>query len=205
MINKLFSDFACCSDRALANGQSQFRHPCYPLILIMKKLGYAFFSFLILYFYTSSMAEAPGNIRFLGEYSNIVTYPNDDDAHQSGYAVNLYRRHSGFVFGDFIYATGATEGVRSQLIDLKVANNRISFTARTSASEDVDGTLTKDLFKFSGVIQKKSIRGVLSKSDGKKHDSEVQLEKIILVRQPLVLMAPKNYEDYLKFVPQAAW
>ena len=149
-------------------------------------------------------AKERSAIHLVGDYSNIIT-SIDDDPHQSGYAVVLYQLSDGTYFGDFTYAMGSTEAVGSPLIDLKVLDRRISFTARTSSAAEMDGSPSRELFKFSGVIQDRSIRGVLSKSDGKGKSTKIYTEKIRLIRRPLDLMEPKNYEDYLRFAPQAAW
>lgn len=99
----------------------------------------------------------------VADYSNITT-SMDSDPHQSGYAVTLYQRADGLVFGDFTFATGATEAVAGRVFDLRFENAKIAFKAKTSAFEGP----SKELFGFNGKVQGSALVGTLTQWDGNK-------------------------------------
>lgn len=135
--------------------------------IIVRKLLSVFLSSLFLV--SSSLAEE-GQIRLIGHYSDIETY-NISDPHQLGYAVDLYERSDGMIFGDFTYAPGTTEGFGATLYDIQLNKKTkvLTFKAKLSAGREMSKDYDRDaqnIFTFSGSLGNKFIIGNLVITSG---------------------------------------
>lgn len=128
----------------------------------------------------------------------------DTDPHQSGYAVVIYKREDGFLFGDFTYATGATEGVGARLTDLVVDGAYVSFKAKISAAFDVgNARATRELFVFKGKITGDSLVGMLTVWDGFDMRKPKNERQIKLKRKKIAM--PLSYEMHQAIFSEDAW
>lgn len=151
-----------------------------------------------------AFANTTNEVKAIGEYSNIQT-SMADDPHQSGYAVTLFRRVNGEVFGEFTYAPGTTEGFGGRLYEVKNCGRKLAFKAKVSAGQSSSGEPDKTLFNFVGTLGRSAIVGTISIWDGYDMKKPVRVEKVKLKRDAASGMSPEDYSVYLKFAPAAAW
>jgi hypothetical protein len=146
-------------------------------------------------------AAGPKTNNIVGDYSNIVT-SMPHDPHQTGYAVTIYKRKDGLLYGDFTYAPGAIEVSKGKLFDLHVDGNKVEFKAKTSAYGEERGR-SKELFEFKGVMHKTALVGTLKLWDGYDLNKPDSVERVVLKRQKG--FTPLSYEDYQYFYEKDAW
>jgi hypothetical protein len=151
----------------------------------------------------SSHVLAAGSkaIKIPGEYSNIITFMLDDP-HQSGYAVSIYKREDGFLFGNFTFAAGSVEGSVGKLFDLNVDGNKVEFKAKTSAY-GTDRGPSKELFEFKGVMHKTALIGTLTLRDGYDLTKPGSVKRVILKREKG--FTPLSYKSYQTIFDKDAW
>jgi hypothetical protein len=152
----------------------------------------------------NALANPTKEVGALGGYSNIKT-STDDDPHQFGYSVTLFRRADGQVFGEFTYAPGTTEGFGGRLYDVKHVGNRFAFKAKVSAGQSSSGGPDKTLFDFIGILGRGAIVGTMTTWDGYSMRRPVRVEKVRLKRNPVIDMSPADYVEYLKYAPAVNW
>jgi hypothetical protein len=141
----------------------------------------------------------------VGDYSNIVT-SMPHDPHQTGYAVTIYKRKDGLLYGKFTYAPGAIEAFSGKLFDLHVDGNKVEFKAKTSAGEIhswMRNDPSRELFKFKGVMRKTALVGTLTLWDGYDLNKPDSVERVVLKRQKE--FTPLSYEDYQYLYDKDAW
>lgn len=170
--------------------------------IIVRKLLAVFLSSLFLV--SSSLAEE-GQIRLIGHYSDIETY-NTSDPHQLGYAVHLYERNDGLLFGHFTYAPGTTEGFGATLYDIQLnkKTNFLTFKAKLSAGREMTKNydrVTRNIFTFSGSVSNKFITGDLILTSGYEPGVVQEKVKVRLRRDRSKWVrsyTPKSYNEWLE-------
>ena len=143
------------------------------------------------------------NVQVVAHYSNIQSYTGSDP-HQSGYAVVIYKRHDGYLFGDFTYAPGSTEGSGGRLLDLRIDGKRISFKAKTSSAYDATNRRpTRELFEFKGIFDGNALIGILTLWNGYATSEPQSKQQVKLKREKIAM--PLSYEAHQKIFPSDAW
>jgi hypothetical protein len=145
-----------------------------------------------------TFADEAKKAQVVADYSNITTSMGDDP-HQSGYAVTLYRRHDGLLFGDFTFAAGTTEGVGGRMFDLHLENGWLTFKAKTSA---YDGP-SRELFDFKGKVRGGSLVGTLTVWNGYDLKKPESVRSVKLKRVKTAM--PLSYEAHQKIFQHDAW
>lgn len=143
-------------------------------------------------------AGGTAKTQVLADFSNITTSMRDDP-HQAGYAVTVYKRDDGFLFGDFTFAAGTTEGVGGKLFDLHFERGRLAFKAKTTAYAGP----SKELFAFQGDIRGNSLVGTLSVWDGCDQKKPESVRRVTLKRVNTAM--PLSYEAHQKIFSHDAW
>lgn len=141
------------------------------------------------------------NAIVVADYSNIHS-SMPDDPHQAGYAVTLYKRSDGLLFGDFTYATGTTEGVGGGLFDVRFKEQEISFKTKLSAYKTPNGT-SRELFEFTGKVQGNYLIGTLTQWDG--NDSKNPKSRHVIQLKKSNTARPISYEVHQKIFPKESW
>lgn len=139
----------------------------------------------------------------VADYSNIVT-STSDDPHQSGYAVTVYRRADGLLFGDFTYAPGTTEGVGGKLSELHFASGQLSFRARTASAYDGRHSRpTRELFDFKGQVHGNALIGTLTVWDGYDLAKPQSVQPLRMKRVKTAM--PLSFEVHQQIFQKEAW
>lgn len=148
----------------------------------------------------SAVSSATGTpaVRVVANYSNITTSVREDP-HQSGYAVTIYQRGDGLLFGDFTFAAGSIEAVGGKLSELKFDRGLVSFKAKTSA---YDGP-SREIFEFKGKVHGRVLTGLLTIRDGYA-PQKPPIEKNVSLRHIKVAM-PISYEAHKALFQKEPW
>ena len=134
----------------------------------------------------------------VADYSNITTSILSDP-HQSGYAVAIYKREDGLLFGDFTFAAGTTEGAGGKLFDLQLEHGRIAFKAQTSAYAGP----SKELFEFNGRVQGNLLVGTLTMWNGD-NLSKPEFSRFLKLRR-VKAARPMSYEVHQSIFQKDPW
>lgn len=162
-------------------------------------------SWLLVLISSVSFADEYQKVTVIADYSNIISSMSDDP-HQSGYAVAIYKREDGFLFGHFTFATGSTEGIGAKLFDLHFDGKYLAFKAKTSAYEIVNlrhVRPSRELFEFNGKIHGKRLIGTLTVWDGYNLSKPQSVQKMIFNR--IKIATPLSYEVYQSFFEKDPW
>jgi hypothetical protein len=139
----------------------------------------------------------------IADYSNITTSIKDDP-HQSGYAIAIYKRSDGLLFGDFTYASGTTEGFSGRLFDLNLDGKKISFKAKISSAYDSkEKRPTRELFEFRGKIQGNSLIGTMKVWNGYNIKEPEKVQQVKLKREKI--LTPISHDIHQEIFPKNAW
>lgn len=160
---------------------------------------------LLALFSILSFAGGQQKTTVISDYSNITTSMSHDP-HQSGYAVTIYKREDGFLFGDFTFAPGSTEGVGAKLFDLHFEHGHLVFKAKTSAYEMVSlkrSGPSRELFDFSGEVRGNNLIGTLKVWDGYDLSKPQSVQQVKLKRGNTA--SPLSYEVHQSIFQKDPW
>ena len=148
-------------------------------------------------------ANGASKVQVVANYSNITT-SMDDDPHQAGYAVTLYRREDGLLFGDFTFASGATEGAGGKLFSVKFDSQGFSFKAKASSAYDVHNSRqTRELFEFKGKVEGSVLVGTLTQWIGYDLRKPEFVKQIKLKR--VTTARPMSFEGHQEIFQKDPW
>lgn len=151
----------------------------------------------------SVLADGASKVQVLANYSNITT-SMDDDPHQAGYAVTLYRRQDGLLFGDFTFAPGTTEGFGGKLNSLKFDGVALAFEAKISSAYDVHNNRpTRELFDFKGKVKGGVLIGTLTQWNGYDLRKPEFVKQIKMKRVKTAM--PLSFEDHQEIFQKDPW
>lgn len=147
---------------------------------------------------TAAFADEAQKVKVVADYSNITT-SMPEDPHQSGYAVTIYKRAYGLLFGDFTFAAGSTEGAGGKLFDLHFDKRRLAFKAKTSAYEGP----SRELFDFNGAVIGSALVGTLKVWNGYDLKKPPSVQWVKLKRGKTAM--PLSYEAHQELFQKDSW
>lgn len=143
-------------------------------------------------------ADEAQKVKVVADYSNITT-SMAEDPHQSGYAVTIYKRADGLLFGDFTFAAGSTEGAGGRLFDLNFEKGKLAFKAKTSAYEGP----SKELFEFNGMVIGNVLTGTLKVWNG--YDLKKPASSLRVKLKRVKTAMPLSYEAHQEIFQKDSW
>jgi hypothetical protein len=131
---------------------------------------------------TACASPTENGFQYLGEWSNVVV-SQGEDPHASGYSLQLWK-HDGKPVGFLSEYVGPTADAPIgplQDATLDSDSGKLSFNAKmttgvTFSPGHKEGAPSRTLYKFSGVLAKSEIRGVLEKEDHLDNTAPQRLE-----------------------------
>ena len=154
------------------------------------------------------------DVQLIGEYAKFSEEIIGGDPHATGYEIDLYKQGN-FLFGELIVGTGSID-IKSGLLEnitLDETTKSLKFTAKlstalTSAPEIGNWRPTRDLYIFSGKIDKHFIIGTLEHRDGYKKDVPGKIERIKLPRSKNKNgreYVPESTNEWLRYKTRQDW
>jgi hypothetical protein len=154
------------------------------------------------------------DVQLIGEYAKFSEEIIGGDPHATGYEIDLYKQGN-FLFGELIVGTGSID-IKSGLLEnitLDETTKSLKFTAKLSTAltndpETGNWRPTRDLYIFSGKIDKHFIIGTLEHRDGYKEDVPGNIERIKFPRfknKNGREYVPKSLDKWLKYKARQDW
>ena len=155
-----------------------------------------------------------GEVQTIGHYSKFSQDVISNEPHPEGYAIHLYKQGN-ILFGELEVGTGSIdiEGGLLENITIDETTKNLKFTAKLSTALTHDPETggwrpTRDLYIFSGKINKYFIVGTIEHRDGYKKDvpGSVQRIKLPHVKEKTwVYSVPSSMSEWLKDQSPQDW